>query len=361
MIDRSTTSGGHENENLKVSILKKLKPNSHKSKAFKKSKRDSGLRGNADNRSDQKSTASSRAGEAPFNCKGSVLKGKEVKLTGINMSEPLYISICREDGGMRESKPIELDLTLLQAGKSIPAISGNLEDEVHFKVNGVSLRNSSKRLNIFSPYWIVNKTGMSMSYLVSGSSVPVHDTSLGRLPVLVDAKDNYVDGNWISCIPNQGVFLEELNEWWNSDKNGDLSCRSPLLTTQGRKAVDYSEKIGLDNVGQVGEISCGNVSFGVTVETMTGVFNASNMMTFYPRFVLRNEHSVDVEVVAVKARSALLVSNVDKDWEDGRFASDVVVVKPGKALALYTFVEVSYSSVNVHMPERCVLRFALSN
>jgi hypothetical protein len=61
-----------------------------------------------------------------------------------------------------------IDLTHLKHGKPIHGIRGQLEDEVDFRVTGVTLRNLTRRLTIFSPYWIMNKTCMQMEYNVSG-------------------------------------------------------------------------------------------------------------------------------------------------------------------------------------------------
>ena len=289
----------------------------------------------------------------PFNSKGAIRMGGEVKLTGVDLNESVWISISREDGSMRESKPIELDLKAMLGGKTLPIVRGVLEDEVNFKVSGVHMRNTCKLLNIFSPYWVVNKTGMSLSYKVSGRDRPMNDTTLGSAPVLVDSHasgqtlGNNWGGNWIQAIPNQGVYADKLKEWWNEKENGQITVREDLLNCgslvgkHGGKGIslnpDWCEKIGLDNVGQEGEVNCGNIYFGVSVETMTGAFHESNLMTFYPRFVVRNNYKYDITIVPLEGKLQVSSKTIDSEWKQGKFKNLEINVKMGEASAVYSF------------------------
>ena len=304
----------------------------------------------------------SRGDAAPFNSKGTIKVGSEVKLTGVDLNESLWISISREDGSSRESNPIELNLKAMSGGRALPTVRGNLEDEVIFKVSGAHMRNTCKMLNIFSPYWVVNKTGMSLQYEVSGREKSLHDTTLGSAPVLVDSGDqgralgDNWGGNWIRTIPNQGVYKDKLTEWWNVKENGPITARKDLLncgslrggSNSGGKGIslepDFSEKIGLDNVGQIGEINCGNIYFGVSVETMTGAFQQSNLMTFYPRFVVRNKFKADITIVPLEGNVKQSAKIVDRDWKMGRFKGLEIIVKAGEASVVYSFSKFGHAS-----------------
>jgi hypothetical protein len=297
------------------------------------------------------SAAASRAANLPFDLKGSVPSGGDIKLNGVDMRQPLIIEIFRDeiDSGVvpaEGSRKVCIDLEHLKAGRTIEGIRGRLEDDVDFRVSGVTLRNQTRRLTIFSPYWIMNKTGMLMSYTVSGrkfangSPAPVFDSSVEGFPVLVDsggAGSINMEGNSVTVAPNEAPNMKVVNDWWNKKNNGEVKCPPIQLVKNGVQLVEASEKIGLDNVGLESEIQCGSFVYGVTVETMTGVFHGSNLMTIWPRFFVRNEFAMPIEVVAICGKKEALMKSTDRDWDAKKYVDKVVRLQPRESCVIFNF------------------------
>ena len=317
---------------------KAIKPKKYtKNKTFKKQKNSS---------SGRPGTSSSCANQAPFRMEGKIGKGKELKLTGVDMAESMLVSICRESDGWW-SQEVELQVSdLLTGGQKLSPVKSSLRSgDVKFTISGVTTPSQIHRLSIFSPYWLVNKTGYSLSYKISGTrGKEISDQSLGGLPVLTDAGtsgllDGNLDGSSLQCIPNTGLFLDILNEFWGDSANGNCVSQKNLDLTSRDVPVKYSDKIGLDNVGQEGEIACGNLIFGVTVETLTGIFVESNLITFTPRFFARNKLARSIVLVALRGKKEVVTKAgaVQKLWLDGQFEETQVLVEPGENAVIYYF------------------------
>eukprot|EP00518_Triparma_eleuthera_P023023 CAMPEP_0197561062 /NCGR_PEP_ID=MMETSP1320-20131121/24421_1 /TAXON_ID=91990 /ORGANISM="Bolidomonas sp., Strain RCC2347" /LENGTH=1592 /DNA_ID=CAMNT_0043122663 /DNA_START=58 /DNA_END=4832 /DNA_ORIENTATION=- len=324
---------------------KAIKPKKYtKNKTFKKQKSSS---------SGRPGTSSSRANQAPFRMEGKIGKGKELKLTGVNMAESMLVSICRESDGWW-SQEVELQVSdLLTGGQKLSPVKSSLRSgDVKFTISGVTTPSQIHRLSIFSPYWLVNKTGYSLSYKISGTKgKEISDQSLGGLPVLTDAGtsgllDGNLDGSSLQCIPNTGLFLDILNEFWGDSTNGNCVSQKNLDLTSRDVPVKYSDKIGLDNVGQEGEIACGNLIFGVTVETLTGIFVESNLITFTPRFFARNKLARSIVLVALRGKKEVVTKAgaVQKLWLDGQFEETQVLVEPGENAVIYYFDDLNTGS-----------------
>ncbi|GMH79110.1 hypothetical protein TrST_g1205 [Triparma strigata] len=300
--------------------------------------------------------ATSRANYAPFRMEGRVAKGMEFKLTGVDMGETLLIQICKEGDG-RWSPEIELSISnFLKGSQTMSPVRGSLNNwNVRFTVSGVTTPSQIHRICIFSPYWIVNRTGCALSYMVSGMEEDIADTALAGLPVLTDSVVSgpignlgNLDGSCVSCIPNQGVFLDVLNDFWRSEMNGNLVCNSPFLTRDGEVEVEYSDKVGMDNVGQEGEISCGDITFGVSVETLTGIFHESNVIMFCPRFFFRNRLEVPINLCSVRGRrDSLKGSSLRSDWDNNHFSRTDMTVGPGEAAVIFVFQDVTGGGIHI--------------
>ena len=294
------------------------------------------------------SAAASHAAAERFEVVGTVKRGEDIKLNGVDMQQPLFIVLNRgeAESGVRHSNSkedaVKIDLASLRPGRSIENIKGRLEDEVDFRVNGVTLRNQTRRLTIFSPYWIMNKTGMLMSYSVSGRKARVHDSCVeGTTPVLADSGDRdliNLEGNSVSCAPNEGPFPHVVNNWWNKDLNGEVKCSpTTLVPKSGNPGDSESNKIGLDNVGQEAEIMCGSLIFRVSVETMTGVFHGSNLTTLWPGYFVRNEFTEPIDIVALSGKRQTLQSTIDHDWDSELYESRIVRIAPRSSCVIYSF------------------------
>ncbi|GMI02432.1 hypothetical protein TrLO_g24, partial [Triparma laevis f. longispina] len=316
-----------------------------KNKVFKKRRSSSAGGGQTNHYS------TSRANYVPFRMEGKVAKGSEFKLTGVDMGEALLIQICK-DGDGRWSPEIELHVSnFLKGSQTLSPVRGTLSNwNVSFTISGVTTPTQIHRVSLFSPYWIVNRTGCALSYMVSGMEEDIADTALGGLPVLTDSVTSgpignlgNLDGSCVSCIPSQGVYLDVLNDYWRSDMNGNLVCNSPFLTRDGEVEVEYSDKVGMDNVGQEGEISCGDLTFGVSVETLTGIFHESNMVMFSPRFFVRNRLSVPINLISIKGKKeSLKGAFLSNDWDAGVFSRTDMIVGPGEAAVIYVFEHVGH-------------------
>ena len=132
--------------------------------------------------------------------------------------------------------------------------------------------------------------------------------------------DGNLDGSSVQCIPNTGLYLDVLNEFWGDSVNGNCVSQKKLDLTSRDVPVKYSAKIGLDNVGQEGEIACGNLIIGVTVETLTGIFVESNLITFTPRFFVRNKLARPIILVALRGKKEAVTKNgtLEMLWQEVR-------------------------------------------
>lgn len=266
----------------------------------------------------------------PFFSTNTIEKGMDVKLVGVNMKEDLFISISRgDDDEIGWSKPMKLDMKKFASNKRGDEQQCSLGPDLDIEIAMSVGRNSKRRCTIFSPDWIINKTGMALQYKLSGRDGTINSLSKGDLPIMVKSGK----GRHVMCIPVSEPQQDNLERYWDKEDLGDIKIidnmrfkpdvrhmtaptagmKSAMKTDENRKEVivDWSNQVGFDNVGTTDELRCGNLLLGVSTDTMTGVFVSSNICTFWPRFVVQNSYPFDLRVIPLSGPHAVVVSTLD--------------------------------------------------
>jgi len=99
-------------------------------------------------------------------------------------------------------------------------------------------RNSKRRCTIFSPDWIVNKTGMSLQYKLSGRPGTVNSLSKGDMPIMVRSGK----GRNVMCIPVSEPQKDNLDRYWDSDERGEIKFVKGLRFLPSTKHMKVGPK-----------------------------------------------------------------------------------------------------------------------
>jgi hypothetical protein len=237
--------------------------------------------------------------------------GQTLRLSGISLSRPLFIQVSQHlytsrTANLIRSNPLRLDLQKLKTGmnrkgtRSLPKLVLDLGDNCDCLVD-VSLDRANKMplCTIYSPYWLVNKTGMKLEYRVAGWNDDAKhggkrylDSGAGGLPILLhcsksgETNAKMVQGSrQLSVIPLESPRREVLRSWWDEDTNGKLVLKKNAIVKSKYQVTDWSQKINLDAAGTNGEIHCDCFVLEANIETLAGTFYRSNLIKLTPRFI----------------------------------------------------------------------------
>jgi hypothetical protein len=307
--------------------------------------------------------------------KGRVAEGDEISFNGIDTKQPLFISVAqamnngRKNGRTHKSRnvgrspedaiywtaPMRIDVDRLQAwgsssGKvSLPTVSVELGDEADLALNTIVERNGTVSCTLFSPYWVINKSGMKMEYRFTGRDQTMHDSGVGGLPILAQCKEENnsleklrVAKREISAIPLESVSSTVMSVWWNEEKNGELVLSRPLLRKSGKTLVNWSDSVGLDQAGTTGEINCGGILVAVGIETLTGMFHRSNLVTFLPRYVVQNCTNYTITIAPFHGNPGDIAGHLSSQ-KSLTFAEreERCTLEPGQSTIVYKFDDVA--------------------
>jgi len=304
----------------------------------------------------------------PFYSTNTIEKGMDMKLVGVNMKEDLFISISKEDDEESSwSKPIKLDMKKFKSSddNGVCSLGPDLDIQIAMSVD----LNHKRRCTIFSPDWIVNKTGMALQYKLSGRAEPVNSLSKGDLAIMVKSGK----GRNVMCIPVSEPQQDNIERYWDVNRLGnikfidnfrfkpDVNHMTAPTTSQAKKdkrkarrgvgvesdekeiIVDWSNQVGFDNVGTTDELRCGNLLLGVTTDTMTGVFVGSNVCTFWPRFIVQNSYAFDIRLIPLAGPQATVSSTLKECTRGVESAASkhhknhFITLKSGESSVIYAF------------------------
>lgn len=265
-----------------------------------------------------------------------VARGETLQMSGINLREPLFLQMSQklnavgptDDNSVMWSKPIQIDFGKLRTGINpkgtfaLPKIPLELGDSCSVLLD-VSVEGGTRMpiCTIFSPCWIMNKTGAKLGYKIkvsnlvsSNSRVILHgfkqtlisfsstqskryylDSGCGGLPIMLHCGklDRYM-----SVIQLEYPRKAIAEKWWDVSCNGSLVMKQHGHTGDLRTHI-WSETISLDSAGTSEEIQCGQFSFSVTVESLAGSFYRSNLITLAPRFILKNKLHINITILPI--------------------------------------------------------------
>ena len=234
---------------------------------------------------------------------GVVKVGQTLRLSGIKLSQPLFIQVSQhlENFGAAASliwtNPVQMDLQKLQSGmnrkgsRSLPKLILDLGDNCDCLVD-VSLDRDSKMpfCTFYSPYWVINKTGMKLEYSVSGANDKRYlDSGTGGLPVCMHCSKSEETNaildkgsRQLSVIPLECPSEEVMKNWWDEEINGKLVLkRNGILDV-----TDWPRQpINLVAAGTNGEVHCDCFVLEARVESLAGTFHRSNLIKLTPRFI----------------------------------------------------------------------------
>ena len=233
--------------------------------------------------------------------------GETIRLSGINLSHPLFIEVSQHlqtagaDSILRTS-PVQLDLQKLQTGMnrkgstSLKELILDLGDNCDCLVH-VSLDRATKMplCTIYSPYWLINKTGMKLEYSVVGPNDGVKrylDSGAGGLPVLMHCgKSDETNATFdqgsrqLSIIPLECPREEVARNWWDESTNGKLVLKKTAIVDGYSHLVDWCTRINLDQAGTDGEVHSDWYVLQAQIESLAGAFHRSNLIKIAPRFI----------------------------------------------------------------------------
>ncbi|KAH8253644.1 hypothetical protein KR032_006328 [Drosophila birchii] len=176
-------------------------------------------------------------------------------------------------------------------------------------------RHGSLMLTIFSPFWMINKTGMMLSYKTDSSSLDVlyHPPEYSG-PILLAFRDKF--------------FFDK--------KKASIRCDNGT----------WSEKIPLDIAGAIGEVSCqsNNMTYQIGVHNHLTQNSLTKQITFIPFYIVCNRCRFPIELQE-QARPAdpwlLLETNqFEPLWPKTHNKHKILVRVKGKVTPAFDYTEV---------------------
>ena len=203
---------------------------------------------------------------------------------------------------------------------------------------------------------------MKMEYKISGESKKYVDSGSGGLPIMVHCgKSGETNTTYqktsreISVCPLERPTISVAKAWWDASSNGELVLMKNAINHKGRHLVGWSEKIELDAAGTFGEVHCNHYIINSSIESLAGAFHQSNLVTFSPRFIVKNMLHISISILPF---SGLLNDSIHKANQltknlTERDKSALLNLAPNESTIIYKFNEISYSQ-GIEKPYRWV-------
>ena len=185
------------------------------------------------------------------------------------------------------------------------------------------------RFNLYVPFWIINKTELNLKYaeplLMKRNKIRKELNEEEDAPVMQYEEES-------KNSPLQEVFEENSlilkKNWtcmsgtepsdWKKIKPFDTSKQMSKLKVAISNENDelessWSQNFSLTNTGTSGEVNITHHSgsrydLGVTIEKGVGVFQLTNIVTFYPRYILKNQYSLGLNVRQVDSENCTFIN-----------------------------------------------------
>jgi len=291
----------------------------------------------------------------------SVNVGGTLRLSGIDLSRPLFIEVSQHlqtagAASLLRSSPVQIDLQKLQTGmnrkgsQSLPKLILDLGDKCDCLVD-VSLDRTSKMplCTIYSPFWLINKTGMKLEYSVVGSNDGVKsylDSGAGGLPVLMhcsksDETNAILDqgSRQLSVIPLESPRMEVAGNWWDEGTNGKLVLKKNVIVDGKSHVVDWCTSVNLEAAGTNGEVHCNSYVLQAHLESLAGAFHRSNLIKFTPRFIVKNSLHISISILplAGSPRDARKMATYLRESLNESEEKSLLNLSPGESTVIYNF------------------------
>ena len=177
--------------------------------------------------------------------------------------------------------------------------------------------------------------------------------SLRYLFYVLSTNEKYQNVSKVICVmqlerPSKPV----AEQWWDVTSNGSLVLqKGAMIEEKGQSLAKWSETIDLDAAGTSGEIQCNQFVFNVSIESLAGAFHRSNLISFSPRFIVKNLLHISISIIPFfgglhdairKARQ--LRQNMTR--QDIKRRQDLA---PGQAMLLFHFHNISSGLVSIYV------------
>jgi len=244
--------------------------------------------------------------------------GKTLRLSGVSLKDTLFLQVSQhvnatENVSFMWTNPIQIELNKMKTGvnkkgvTALPKLILDLGDNCDCLVEvSIGVDTRVPECTIYSPYWIMNKTGLKLEYRVSDQKKSYLDSGIGGLPIMIHgSKSEHTNEKYqnvskeIAVIPLECPSQEVAKTWWDETSNGVLVLRRSILEDNDQAIVDWSKDIPLDAAGTTGEIKCGRFIFNVRIDSLAGAFHRSNLISFTPRYVVKNMLHINISILPI--------------------------------------------------------------
>nr|CAB3267621.1 vacuolar protein sorting-associated protein 13A-like [Phallusia mammillata] len=184
----------------------------------------------------------------------------EIEKCSIKMKVPSY-----RGTDWKSSVPLNLGFSELSP---LTFTDVNKEDSTITLAKQITYTGGMMRLTLYSPYWLMNKTGLPLDYKASDDNPEK----------AVQHQENTQD-----VI----LFSYTSKSFLSKNKFQLRTCNSA-----------FSDSFSLDTVGSSGSITCKTKTFNYTIGTQISLtsFSLTKMVTFTPYFSLHNKSDLNVEI-----------------------------------------------------------------
>ena len=193
----------------------------------------------------------------------------------------------------------------------------------------------------------MNKTGSRLEYKVGAKfqpGIPINssrrrqrylDSGNGGLPIMMHCANTEKE---LSVIPVERPNEAVASTWWDTEANGKLVLKSNAIKCNSGRLVDWSDCIELDAAGTSGSLSCGQFVFSVSIESLAGAFYRTKLVTFGPRFIVKNLLHIPITVIPLYGSLADAKRKANRHRQS---SSDTISLGVNESTILYNFKDIS--------------------
>ncbi|OQS07593.1 hypothetical protein THRCLA_00403, partial [Thraustotheca clavata] len=229
-----------------------------------------------------------------------VNSGATGEVSGISWKNPVYMSFCLVNGDAKSawSEPKIIISSSTANSFQLARQKLSLESSLAVDWERFSTPTQPRVIKFSVPYWLVNKTGLVMSYRTPEEDKKlVNDVVFHKdftTPVMC-----YAPKNRLSCRATEAQT--EIPPSWATLRNLPLEetkSSNPDIFHQLKSDAAYSDPINTSAVQTNGELYSSGHVIGVDIKGLQGIFADTVSISLTPRYIVQNHTPYEIQFMA---------------------------------------------------------------
>ncbi|OQR87871.1 hypothetical protein ACHHYP_07939 [Achlya hypogyna] len=232
---------------------------------------------------------------------GTVASGATGEVPGLSSQTPGYMAFRLRNGDATSAWSKPLLMAIHATVELFTTAPEKYELEPHLAVNfeRLTMPDKPRVVKFSAPYWVVNKTGLTLAYRLPDAEAAAKDGDVGlhphfQTPIMLHAPKARMS---FRALEAASAMPPSWSPLVNSSPDYAASTPPPVFH-QLSAASTWSEPMNASAVQTNGEVYSSGHVLGVDIQGLQGLFVDSVLVTLTPRYIVQNHTPFDIQLRA---------------------------------------------------------------